>query len=292
MVEANCELENMIETRAATIADFLKIPVPDARARLLGEINTKGSTVKKAWTAKNPRTAAAISEFYQTKDSYIFDLTADHMTAERQCYTEAILRRLKQGNARTVLDFGAGTGDDAIAVSKMGIDVVSYDVPGLTFEFAKWRYACDNLAIRSVNYLESDDIFDMIISVEVLEHLLKPLDSLKMLSQHLHPDGRMLITQSFGLIGEEFPAHVPTNQIYDELFQDYLKQIGLEIEEDLYLDHLKSLRLCRASSFIENLEFLVKRARHGHLGYAMRARLHNALDRHVLWRFKNRKSLA
>ena len=278
--------DELIRKKSSLVAEFFSIPCAEAEEKLRYELANKGELVRQAWNVIRPYKSEGIREFYQTTDAYVYDLVADHLTPSRREFTRVIVEYLKKCKPETVLDFGVGTGDDAIAINKMGLNVVSYDVPGLTFEYAKWRYAREGLAVRSVNILDAEEVFDAIISVEVLEHLLKPLDTLKMLSKHLQPDGRMLITQSFGLTGQEFPAHVPTNRIYDDLFSDYLKQIGLEIEADLYLDHLKSLRLCRAYSVIENLQFLMKRARRGHLGYAMRSRIHNALDRHILWRFK------
>ena len=80
-----------------------------------------------------------------------------------------------------VLDFGCGTGEYGLRLARQAREVHFYDIPNRATEFLKWRIAdrkLENCKIVS----EMDNDYDIIINVDVLEHVYKPVELLKELT--------------------------------------------------------------------------------------------------------------
>jgi 2-polyprenyl-3-methyl-5-hydroxy-6-metoxy-1,4-benzoquinol methylase len=96
----------------------------------------------------------------------------------------------------TVLDFGAGSGDLAMHLARMGVEVV-----GLELDEPRIRKALAPEAMAIVRLYPGDlplpfaaESFDWIVSTEVLEHLHDPHRFIPEFARVLKPGGKMLIT--------------------------------------------------------------------------------------------------
>jgi 2-polyprenyl-3-methyl-5-hydroxy-6-metoxy-1,4-benzoquinol methylase len=87
------------------------------------------------------------------------------------------------------MDFGAGRGAMALALRENGADVVAVDPFG-------HRYLRDVglVAFADLGALPPDLCFDGIVSLEVMEHLLEPGETLAKLHERLRPGGWLFIT--------------------------------------------------------------------------------------------------
>lgn len=93
------------------------------------------------------------------------------------------------GGARTVLDFGAGTGRLAAGLAERGLDVTGVEPdPGLRAQLAA-------RGIESAPSIEAlgDRRFDYAVSSNVLEHVPDDAAALRALRERLHPGGRLLV---------------------------------------------------------------------------------------------------
>jgi SAM-dependent methyltransferase len=203
--------------RLARLASrLLGISEGDALGRLHRELASPGAGIADAWARANPRTAEEIRRFYGETDSYIFALAADHCRKERNRVWGVIAGRIARlGPALHVLAYGDGIGTDSLALARMGHRVTYFDLPGFTSRFAHERFAESDCGDRIAFLTEQESIprdeFDAAICVEVLEHLPDPLETMARLLQYVRVGGRVLLTESFGSIGPEFPSHLPSN---------------------------------------------------------------------------------
>ena len=105
-----------------------------------------------------------------------------------------VLKELSWKNKR-VLDVGCGTGLFAFEVSKLGTkQVLGIDFSKEAIEIAKKTHKNHNLQYQVLDVKKSKSKYDVIVSLGTLEHMDKPLGTLKLLKKHLNPKGRIIIT--------------------------------------------------------------------------------------------------
>lgn len=124
------------------------------------------------WTKKNPQTPEECKEFYRTTKGYLYDLyTWDHGPPIWELFDKAI-----KGDER-VLDYGAGIGDISIYLAEKGCDVVAADIDdSATKHFMMWRVAHRKLGDKiKFKFDDKKDSFDVVLAIDVLEHLHFPL---------------------------------------------------------------------------------------------------------------------
>jgi len=123
-----------------------------------------------------------------------------------------------------ILDFGGGIGTISIALSD-NHNVYYYDVPGITQDFAK--FCCKHMK-KQVSFIDEEMMnklkYDVIMTIDVLEHLDNPLETMKHLSSLLKPRGYMLTTGMMFSVGAHTPQHLAKNLLVKEEFEDYMEK--------------------------------------------------------------------
>ena len=182
------------------------------------------------WRKKNPQTPAEIRSFYCKTEFYIFDLTQWHLLSNVRHQTKRIVKFCRQADLHRLIDYGCGIGEEGIALAEAGFDVTLADVPGKTFDFAKWRIKQHRLKVRFIE-VENDtplqEIYDGIICLEVLEHLWDPYNTLKHFYDHLAEDGYLFITATF-VHSPTHPMHLPKNNRYQGELPKVMNMLGFE----------------------------------------------------------------
>jgi len=127
--------------------------------------------------------------------------------------TPIVLQILKSHRAKRVADLGSGNGALCARLRSLGFDVVGVEQDRNGFEIASEHYS----DIKFYNYgvqddpkklLEQEELFDAVISTEVIEHLYSP---------HLLPVYARSILKPNGLLIISTPYH------------GYLKNLALSI---------------------------------------------------------------
>jgi SAM-dependent methyltransferase len=112
---------------------------------------------------------------------------------------------------------GDGSGGDTILLAReFGSDLhlTYFDVPGsITFKCAMRRFARAEVKPEIItNYeLIPKKKFDVLLSLEVLEHLPDPVRAAADMRLFLKPDGIALVTESFNGVKPQFPTHLASN---------------------------------------------------------------------------------
>jgi len=95
---------------------------------------------------------------------------------------------------KKVLDFGCGTGRTAFLISSLGAEVHGLDYSKEAIRLAKKNFQSPKLHFRIGSLKDIKDKYDVIISLGTLEHMDKPLQTLRVFKKHLNKKGRIIIT--------------------------------------------------------------------------------------------------
>ena len=58
---------------------------------------------------------------------------------------------MKKNGVKKVVDYGAGIGQDSIMRAMNGMEAAAVDLPGKTFDFAKFRFKKRGLNIKTID---------------------------------------------------------------------------------------------------------------------------------------------
>jgi SAM-dependent methyltransferase len=112
----------------------------------------------------------------------------------------SLLRELLPGAPGRVLDVGAGAGDVVAALAADGYDATGFDVSSEAVALAEARYPGRRFVHHSAERLpwpvEAGSV-DIVISFEVIEHLLQPNRLIEGARQALRPGGRLAISTPY-----------------------------------------------------------------------------------------------
>jgi cyclopropane fatty-acyl-phospholipid synthase-like methyltransferase len=162
------------------------------------------------------------------------------------------------------MDFGGGIGSQLINLSALKDAELSYaDIPGKTFEYAKWRFNKRHLDINLIDATKDDFLgdrmFDIVIALDVVEHLVDPEASVEYLVKHIKPDGFFIVITSFVNNNGEAGWHLNVDKYTDEGFYSLIKSLGMEmINEGIPRGFRKDREL---SSLVEAMKSAIRENR-------------------------------
>lgn len=116
----------------------------------------------------------------------------------------------REYQVRTCLDFGSGIGSGALLFAHAGISMTLADISTVLLDFARWRFARRGLPIQGLDLKRAtlpDTSFDMILAMDVFEHLAEPERVAEQLWRALRPDG-LLFARIHAEEDAERPQHI------------------------------------------------------------------------------------
>jgi SAM-dependent methyltransferase len=166
-----------------------------------------------------------MERFYQETDAFIYETMVESCRFGKRVVMERVKQRidnyislnLKSKSKLNILMFGDGAGSDTIYLYtfyKDNANFYYFDVPGSkTFDFAQKRFKKYNVEAKIITDYNNipRNFFDVIVSLEVLEHLPDPVKAIKDISEFLKIGGIVLVTESFGAVQFNFPTHLKSN---------------------------------------------------------------------------------
>ncbi len=167
-----------------------------------------------------------MERFYVDSDAFIFETMVESCRIGKMVVMERIKERIQKYIEKNacgtinILMYGDGVGSDTIFLSqvfKSNTNFFYFDVPGSkTYEFAMKRFKKRNIKVEVLNNVEKIPLnfFDIVVCLEVLEHLPEPLFAIKKISDVLKENGICLLTESFDAVSPNFPTHLKKNLKY------------------------------------------------------------------------------
>ena len=98
-----------------------------------------------------------------------------------------------------VLDLGCGNGSLSNSIADQGYEVVGIEESESGCKFARLDSECHFIqsSIYNLPYAELENSFDIVISSEVIEHLLYPRELIRAAKKCLKPNGRLILTTPY-----------------------------------------------------------------------------------------------
>jgi len=169
-------------------------------------------TLKSDWHAMvDPRHRSSIEDFYEIK-THIYDLINWHTLRDDTgplAYVVA-LQIARDHNVRSCLDFGSGVGSGALLFGRANIEMTLADISTTLLDFARWRFHLRSLPAHFVDLNSTplpDGAFDMILAMDVFEHLVDPVEAVERLWRALKQGG-LLFARIHAETDPSHPQHI------------------------------------------------------------------------------------
>lgn len=139
------------------------------------------------------------SSYPLVKDhTHLLRTLAAYTVTRRAHYMRDLDQRVGVWKGLRVLDFGCGVGSHGIFCAQQGAQVDLLDVKGPLREYAEWRVrqrGLDAAFLDHTNELEND-VYDVVICLDVLEHVADPVADLRRILRALKPGGLLALEVS------------------------------------------------------------------------------------------------
>jgi 2-polyprenyl-3-methyl-5-hydroxy-6-metoxy-1,4-benzoquinol methylase len=170
------------------------------------------STLKSEWEdTVDSRQRSSIESFYETK-THIYDLINWHTLRDDSgplAYVVA-LQIARAHSVRSCLDFGSGVGSGGLLFYRSGIVTTLADISTTLLDFARWRFELRRLPARFVDLKDvplPESSFEMILAMDVFEHLVDPVEVVQQLWRAMKPEG-LLFARIHAAVDPSHPQHI------------------------------------------------------------------------------------
>lgn len=141
--------------------------------------------------------------------------------ARRMILTDVLSRLIRKGSKTSILEAGCGTGGNLAMLAGFG-DVKAFEPEPSALTMAGQDTPAELKAGHLPDGIPFEkSSFDLIVMLDVLEHVREDTSSLKALSDHLKPGGRILIT---------VPANPWLWSRHDEIHHHYRRYTRRDLE--------------------------------------------------------------
>lgn len=203
------------------IADLTGQPEASVRARLRVEFDRPGSSVATALrdAGLSPHTwNDDLIRFYGETDAFLYELVIWNRNRLKRRMRGWIGRHLAGAfdGPADVLSVGDGIGFDSAYLAMAGHRVTYFEVAGHAEAFARRVFAvCD---VHVTTLTQQTDIpegaYDVVVCLDVLEHVPDPPAMVEALVGYLRPGGRLIVHAPFYMIHPSNATHLKSNRRY------------------------------------------------------------------------------
>lgn len=203
------------------ISDVLQLPRDEVGRLLYEEEMSLGAYQRRdadRWGIEPGVWNAKLIEFYKNTNMGIFGNPVWNRRAEKlelRGWIGRYLRKISQAPL-DVLTVGDGSGFDSLYLALCGHRVTYSEESHASIAFARRMFTESNVPVRITDDLakESQESFDVVVCLDVLEHVPDPPAFVKQLTGYLRPGGRLIVHAPFFFVGYLNPTHLSSNRKY------------------------------------------------------------------------------
>lgn len=197
------------------------------------------------WEKKgvNPTDARQVIDFYNTSQTEVFDLIRWHAEDDIHHRTFTCVDLAVANGVRRLLDYGSGIGSDAIVAAAAGLEVTLADISDPLLAFAKWRCERRGYRVTTLDLKRETppaNAFDAAICFDVLEHVPKPVATVRGIERALTPHGLLFLHAPFG----EDPLR-PMHITHADVLTPRMRALGFQLEEHPFPSYVWAPRVYR-----------------------------------------------
>jgi ubiquinone/menaquinone biosynthesis C-methylase UbiE len=204
---------------------------------------------------------------YEREYERMYDLETFYwwFIARRKLIRDVVAGLHRQPDETTILDVGCGTGLNQEMLSKFG-QVFGADSSEEAIRFSRKRNI-ENLVLSSAEALQfSDEMFDVVTALDVLEHVNDDLQALSEICRVTKPNGVVVITvPAYGFLWSEHDEALHHRRRYSaHELRNKLVNAGFEVESSTYFITLLFFPIL-FMRIVQNLRKKSLRARSSHV---------------------------
>ncbi len=194
--------------------------------------------------------ADEITSYYKTTEQFLYELMYWEALKSKQVEFRKLYLICRRLRINRLLDFGGGVGGLGIFMANHGLKCDYLDLPGKTFDFAKWRFNRRGLNIQLYPKVDAlpPSSYNAVICYDVLEHLFDVEETIKEIGRILDDKGFLISRSTFNDEG----VHLTKNKkfqnirIFDELMGKYNFRFLGQLKPDYASQFLKYLGIKHA----------------------------------------------
>jgi len=236
-----------IDLSAQNISDFLHVPFHETKMRLEMGFHHNHHKVAEDFIKDNTdvNNSESLLDWYRKTDTYIWELSAYHLDPgfNYSGMCEGISLGLRASGKNAVLNIGDGIGTLTLRMAEDGLTPTYHDLKGSkTAAFAEYRFSLD--PYNKINTLFTNDfqptlgtnVFDAVVALDFLEHVVNVEDWASAVFQCLKKDGVFIPNNAFGIgdveHGNSIPMHLSVNNRFEWDWDPMLVEIGFVRHEN------------------------------------------------------------
>ncbi|XZE19780.1 class I SAM-dependent methyltransferase [Pirellulaceae bacterium SH449] len=172
-----------------------------------------------------------LSDFYENTDAFLFESICWNRTATKKkmrLWIAEFLATQFTSPARIVV-FGDGQGFDSFYLARAGHQVDYFEVSKKSSQFAKRMFDDYRAPVQMLSSIEQLEpaIYDVVVCLDVLEHVPEPAEVVRLLSNTLRPNGKLILHAPFWYLSPNVPTHLASNRRYSGDLRQLFYPLGL-----------------------------------------------------------------
>ncbi len=222
------------------LAQLTNQPPTSVRSRLQQEHDNPGVNVAEALRqhALEPhKWTDALADFYAQTDAFLYELIVWNLNKRKRRIRRRIGKFLYKnvGQHLDILTIGDGLGVDSVYLTRAGHHVTYCETSVCARAFARKLFAdsaTDVNVLDDQNHIPHNS-YDVVICLDVLEHVPDPTEFVKTITTYLKPNGYLIVHAPFYQIHTCAQTHLKSNRKYSgtlKLYQKHrLRLVGGEL---------------------------------------------------------------
>jgi SAM-dependent methyltransferase len=159
-----------------------------------------------------------LADFYAQTDAYLYDTLAGNRSLHKNQMRKWIGEFLQRdfGRPAKVLTYGDGLGFDSLFLARAGHDVTYFETGQCSVRFARSIFQHAGVGVRVLSdpqQIEPEG-YDVVVCLDVLEHVPDPPALVAQLTGALRCGGRLITHGPFYFVGPARPIHLRCNRKY------------------------------------------------------------------------------